>query len=47
MDVVVDDIMEQLKKKDWPSKARLKSIWLSVLHVYDLWASRNNLLSYP
>jgi hypothetical protein len=33
MDIVVADIMEALKNKDWPSKARLKSIWLSVLHV--------------
>jgi hypothetical protein len=27
------DRMEALKKKDGPSKAKLKSIWLSVLHV--------------
>jgi hypothetical protein len=33
MDVIVVDRMEALKKKDGPSKARLKSIWLSVLHV--------------
>jgi hypothetical protein len=33
MDVVVADRMEALKKKDGPSRARLKSIWLSVLHV--------------
>ena len=34
MDVVVDvDRMEALKKKDGPSRARLKSIWLSILHV--------------
>ena len=32
MDVVAADRMEALKKKDGPSKARLKSIWLSVLH---------------
>jgi hypothetical protein len=25
--------MEALEKKDWPSRARLKSIWLFVLHV--------------
>jgi hypothetical protein len=31
--VVVADKVEALKKKDEPSKARLKSIWLSVLHV--------------
>jgi hypothetical protein len=36
-----------LKKKDGPSRAKLKSIWLSILHVQDLWASRHNLLSYP
>ena len=33
MDVVVADIMEVLKKKDGPSRTRLNSIWLSVLHV--------------
>jgi hypothetical protein len=33
MDVVVADKMETLKKKDGPSRARLKSICLSVLHV--------------
>jgi hypothetical protein len=33
MDVVVSDRMEALKKKDGPSKARLKLIWLLVLHV--------------
>jgi hypothetical protein len=34
MDVVVADKVEALKKKkDGPSKAMLKSIWLSVLHV--------------
>jgi hypothetical protein len=47
MDVVVADKVEALTKKDGPSRTRLKSIWLSVLHVYDLWASRHNLLSYP
>jgi hypothetical protein len=46
MDVVVADRMEALKKKDGPSRARVKSIWLSVLHVKDLWASRHNLLCY-
>jgi hypothetical protein len=29
----VADKVEALKKKDGPSRARLKSIWLSVLHV--------------
>jgi hypothetical protein len=33
MDVVVADKIEALKKKDGPSRSRLKSIWLSVLHV--------------
>jgi hypothetical protein len=33
MDVVAADKMEALKKKDGPSRARLKSIWLSILHV--------------
>jgi hypothetical protein len=33
MDVVVVDKVEALKKKDGPSRARLKSICLSVLHV--------------
>jgi hypothetical protein len=33
MDAVAADRMEALKKKDGPSRARLKSIWLSVLHV--------------
>jgi hypothetical protein len=33
MDVAAADRMEAMKKKDGPSKARLKSIWLSVVHV--------------
>jgi hypothetical protein len=33
MDVTSANRMEELKKKDGPSRARLKSIWLSVLHV--------------
>jgi hypothetical protein len=33
MDAAVADKMEALKKKDGPSRAKLKSIWLSVLHV--------------
>jgi hypothetical protein len=32
MDAAVADRMEKLKK-DGPSRAKLKSIWLSVLHV--------------
>ena len=47
MDVVAANKVEALKKKDGPSRARIKSIWLSVLHVYDLWASRHNLLVIP
>jgi hypothetical protein len=34
MDVVVADKVEALKgRKDGPSRAMLKSIWLSILHV--------------
>jgi hypothetical protein len=33
MDVAAADKVEALKKKDGPSKAKLKSICLSVLHV--------------
>jgi hypothetical protein len=33
MDAVAVDKVEALKKKDGPSRARLKSICLSVLHV--------------
>jgi hypothetical protein len=34
MDVVAADKVEALKgRKDGPSRAMLKSIWLSVLHV--------------
>jgi hypothetical protein len=33
MDAATADKMEVLKKKDGPSRARLKSIWLSVLRV--------------
>ena len=33
MDATAADRMEALKKKDRLSRARLKSIWLSVLHV--------------
>jgi hypothetical protein len=48
MDIVVADKVEALKKEKYgPSMAMIKSIWLLVLHVYDLWASRHNLLSYP
>jgi hypothetical protein len=33
MDVVVADKVEALKRKYGPSKAKLKSIWLLILHV--------------
>jgi hypothetical protein len=33
MDAATTDRMEALKKKDGPSRAMHKSIWLSVLHV--------------
>jgi hypothetical protein len=33
MDVVATDRMEVLKKKNGPSRTRLKSIWLLILHV--------------
>jgi hypothetical protein len=33
MDVAAADKVEVLKKEDGPSRARLKSIWLLVLHV--------------
>jgi len=33
MDATSSGRMEALKKKDGPSRARIKSIWLSVLHV--------------
>ena len=35
------------EKKDGPSRAMLRSILLSVLHVLDLWASRHDLLVIP
>ena len=48
MDATTADKAEVLKKKkDGPSRAKLKSIWLSVLHVEDLWASRHDLLVVP
>jgi hypothetical protein len=33
MDFVVADKVEALKNKDGPSRVRMKSMWLSVLHV--------------
>ena len=47
MDATAADKVEALEgRKDGPSRAMLKSIWLSVLNVLDLWASRHNLLTY-
>jgi hypothetical protein len=45
--VVVDKIKLMGEEKDGPSRAMLRSILLSVLHVYDLWASRHDLLVIP
>jgi hypothetical protein len=46
--VAADDRTNPVKKKkDGPSRAMLRSILLSVLHVYDLWASRHDLLVIP
>jgi len=35
------------EEKGGPSRAMLRSILLSVLHVEDLWASRHDLLVIP
>jgi hypothetical protein len=35
------------KKKDGPSRAMLRSILLSALQIYALWASRHDLLVIP
>jgi hypothetical protein len=48
MDVVAADktkLMEE--EKDGPSRVMLGSILLSVLHVWDLWTSRHDLLVIP
>ena len=48
MNVAAADKEEVLKKKkDGPSRAMLRSILLSILHVEDLWASRHDLLVIP
>jgi hypothetical protein len=48
MDVVATDKTNMMKEeKDGPSKAMLRSILLSVLHIQDLWASRHDLLVIP
>jgi hypothetical protein len=48
MDVVVADKTNLMKEeKDGPSRAMLRSILLSALHVSELWASRHDLLVIP
>ena len=48
MDAATADKTSLMKeKKDGPSRAMLRSILLSVLHVQDLWASRHDLLVIP
>jgi hypothetical protein len=49
MDVAAADKTNLTKEeeKDGPSRAMLRSILLSVLHVKDLWASRHDLLVIP
>ena len=48
MDVAATDRVEALKvRKDGPSRVMPKLIRLSVLHVWDLWASRHDLLVIP
>jgi hypothetical protein len=48
MDVAVADKTNLMKEeKDGPFRAMLRSILLSVLHVYDLWASRHGFPVIP
>jgi hypothetical protein len=48
MDVVAADKTNLIKEEmDGPSRAILRSILLLVLHVWDLWASRHDLLVIP
>jgi hypothetical protein len=49
MDIVIAaDKVEALERRiDGLTRAMLKSIWLSVLYVYDMCASRHNLLVIP
>jgi hypothetical protein len=48
MDAATADKTSPMKeKKDGPSRAMLRSILLSVLHVFELWASRHDLLVIP
>jgi hypothetical protein len=46
MDAAAADRWDALKKR-WALGGLAQVVWLSVLHVLDLWASRHNLLSYP
>ena len=45
--VVTDKAKMMSEEKAGPSRAMLRSILLSVLHVLDLWASRHDLLVIP
>jgi hypothetical protein len=45
--VAADNIKVMEERKGGPSRAMLKSILLSVLHVWDLSASRHDLLVIP
>jgi hypothetical protein len=48
MDAAAADKTNLMKEeKDGASRAMLRSILLSVLHVWDLWASRHDLLVIP
>ena len=44
MDAAAAYKTKMMEEKDGPSRAMLRSILLSVLHVWDLWASRHDLL---
>ena len=46
MDIVVADKWTALKKRG-TLRGHAQVIWLSVLHVENLWTSRRDLLSYP
>jgi hypothetical protein len=48
MDVVAANRIKLMEEeKDGPSRAILGSILLSILHVWDLWDSRHDLLVIP
>ena len=46
MDIVVGDTWIALNKR-LALRGHAQFIWLLVLHILDLWASRRDLLSYP